>query len=94
MASPLAQADLKNQATSLAAQISHRTHLNPRCFSKGSKLAKILGGFDGEFQATQVDGMQTGERSLHRLALAARTRRFEHVDQSRRRYAYAHSRHP
>ena len=25
--------------------------------AKGTQLAKILGGFDGEFQATQVDGM-------------------------------------
>ena len=66
------------------------THRKP----KGSKLAKILGGFDGEFQATQVEGLQGGERSLHRLALAARTRRFERVGQSRGRYAYAHSRHP
>ena len=38
--------------------------------AKGSKLAKILGGFDGEFQATQIDGMQTGERSLHRIEFA------------------------
>jgi hypothetical protein len=62
--------------------------------AKGTQLAKILGGVDGEFQATQVDGMQGGERSLHRLALAARTRRFERVGQSRRRCAYAHYRHP
>ena len=61
--------------------------------AKGTQLAKILGGFDGELKTTQVDGMQGGECSLHRLALAARTRRFERVGQSRRRCAYAHANH-
>jgi len=28
--------------------------------AKGTQLAKILGGFDREFRATQVDGMQGG----------------------------------
>lgn len=38
--------------------------------AKGTQLAKILGGFDGELKTTQVGGMQGGECSLHRVEFA------------------------